>query len=248
VLETIMHQITRWTLASICLMAAGCQTVTGPGGGDARGTGGAASPAELDWRKARYAEAIAGLDFSSGRVTIDAARAPDMQGASGAEAAAGQRVRADELARGGNHIEAIAAWRNAILLAPPPGEPSAYLGLGEMLRLKGRSDEAVAAFRTAIDLDPALGDAWFHLAQSLWRRGDRAEARRAMEQVTALDASRGDAHAQLARWCYYLEDDAAAWRHVHEAEALGAALPPQFRPLLEKRTPEKSSSGLQETR
>lgn len=231
-----MHQSLRIALAAACLTGAGCQSAPAPGsvGGVSGGADAATNPADVDWRRAWYAEAIAGLRFEAGRVTID----PGSARAADAKAAEARRIEADALARGGHHVEAIGAWRDAILLAPPPGQPAAYIGLGEMLRLKGKSDEAVAAFRTAIDLDGAGDDAWFDLAVSLWRRGDRIEAREAMVQVTVLNPARGDAHAQLARWCYYLEDDAAAWRHLRQAEALGAPMPSQFRPLLEKRTAE----------
>ncbi len=226
----------RIALTAACLTGAGCQSDPAPGalGGTAHESGALASPADVDWRKAWYADAIAGLQFDGGRVTID----PGLARATDAKAAETRRIEAEALARGGHHVEAIGFYRDAILLAPPPGEPAAYIGLGEVLRLKGKSDEAVAAFRTAIDLDGADDDAWFDLAVSLWRRGDRVEARAAMVRVTVLNPARGDAQAQLARWCYYLEDDAAAWRHLRAAEELGAPIPPQFTPLLEKRTPE----------
>lgn len=223
-------------LAAAIIAAAGCQSAPGPAAapGDAPADL-LASPADVNWKQLWYVQAVAGLRFETGRVSIEAgsARAPD------ASAAAARRLEAAALARGGHHIEAMGAYRDAILLAR--GESAGYVGLGQMLRLKGRSDEAVASFRTAIDLDPQGADAWFDLGLALWGRGERAEARRAMEQAVALDATRGDAHALLARWCYYLEDDAAAWRHLRAAEKLGAAIPPQFPPLLENRTPEKVS-------
>jgi tetratricopeptide (TPR) repeat protein len=120
----------------------------------------------------------------------------------------------------------MAAYAGAIRAAPQ--DPAAYDGLGELLRLTGRSDESMAAWRTALALDPAFVDARFHLAVALWSASRRGEAISEMERLVVQRPEHGRAHAQLARWHFYGGDREAALRHLQAAQAAGTPLPPRL--------------------
>ncbi len=59
---------------------------------------------------------------------------------------------------------AAAAEVTAAVLADIPDQPNGWLVYGAGLRTLGRTDEAVAAWRRAIALDPASAEAWWSLA------------------------------------------------------------------------------------
>jgi Flp pilus assembly protein TadD len=105
-----------------------------------------------------------------------------------------------------------------------------------MLRLKGKVDEALAAWRTALAIDPENAEAQFQVAVTLWQRGSGDEATDEMQRVLEIDPQHAEAHGQLAVWSYYAGDDAAAWHHTLAAQALGHELPPQFIQRLETRS------------
>ncbi len=107
-----------------------------------------------------------------------------------------------------------------------------YDGLGRALLAKGKDGNALAAFRTAVSLDPAFTGAAFDLATTLARLGRRAEAIVAMERVIDLDPGRAEAHERLALWSYYAGDTEGARRHARAARDLGHEMPPQFSALI----------------
>jgi pentatricopeptide repeat protein len=73
----------------------------------------------------------------------------------------------------GHFADAESHYRQAL-----PGRPTAatHNGLGFVLARQGRTDEAVAEFRKAIDLDPKFTPAYNNLADMLAQQGKLEEA------------------------------------------------------------------------
>jgi arylsulfatase A-like enzyme/tetratricopeptide (TPR) repeat protein len=63
--------------------------------------------------------------------------------------------------------------------------PRAWNGQGVALEQAGRSDEAILAWKRAVELDPGQFDALYNIAVVAARRGDAASARQALEQFIA---------------------------------------------------------------
>jgi tetratricopeptide (TPR) repeat protein len=66
------------------------------------------------------------------------------------------------LTQRGDYDSAIAAYER--LFAQDSSEAPCWAGYGYALKTVGRFDDAVAAFKKAVALDPALGEAWWQLA------------------------------------------------------------------------------------
>lgn len=79
----------------------------------------------------------------------------------------------DYLATGNS--AAADAWLPASLEAAP-GNPGAYMALGDSLAEAGQSAKAIARFEQALALDADRGDAHSHIARVLWAEGRRPEA------------------------------------------------------------------------
>jgi superkiller protein 3 len=75
--------------------------------------------------------------------------------------------------RAGKFAAAEAHYRKALV-----GKPTAetHNGLGYVLARQGRTDEAVAQFRRAIDVDPRFTPAYNNLAEALVKQGKLEEA------------------------------------------------------------------------
>jgi tetratricopeptide (TPR) repeat protein len=72
-----------------------------------------------------------------------------------------------------------------------PGRPTAetHNGLGYVLARQNRTDEALAEYRTAIDIDPSYTPAYNNLADALARAGNLAEAEDAYKRSLAVKPS-----------------------------------------------------------
>ncbi|HWA88837.1 MAG TPA: sulfotransferase [Rhizomicrobium sp.] len=80
-----------------------------------------------------------------------------------------------------------AAVEYAAMLKAFPNQPGAWLAYGHALKVLGRGDEAVAAYRKAKSLLPGLGDAYWSLANlKTYRFGD-AETQAMREQLARTD-------------------------------------------------------------
>jgi tetratricopeptide (TPR) repeat protein len=111
------------------------------------------------------------------------------------------------------------------LRSGPTGAKSGGEWMREAVELEGRHDDAAcAAYRAAVDADPALFAAWVNLGRLLHELGRHAEARAAYEQGIA---SAGDDALLRFNLGVLLEDmalpDAAA-----EAYAVAVTLDPDF--------------------
>lgn len=72
------------------------------------------------------------------------------------------RLRASALTRLGRHDEAIEAYRQA--LARAPRDPQLKVSLGHLLKAVGDRAGAIACYRSALELLPGFGSAWWSLA------------------------------------------------------------------------------------
>lgn len=86
----------------------------------------------------------------------------------------------------GRHAEAAAALRRVIALGEADAETFADLGESLAIRDRRVGDEAAAAFRRALGLDPALPRALFYLGVARAEAGDLAAAARAWREGAAL--------------------------------------------------------------
>jgi Tfp pilus assembly protein PilF len=86
------------------------------------------------------------------------------------------------LARSGNLAEAERHLRSAVKMSP---DSRTYTGLGIVLWQQGRTDDAVASLRAAIEADPTDATARQKLAEILESSGRTEEARRETETVGA---------------------------------------------------------------
>lgn len=228
--------LNRHLAAALCVLAtgvAGCQQtpVAGPVDGDPTlGTTVApVSERDLERQKA-FADAIDGLRFDGGTITVDRRLPGDATDA---------QARFDEgetLMSTNRRTESIKAFAHAIRIAP--NVPEFYIELGHALITKGKTAYAAAAYRTAADLDAENVDALSNLALTLARDGQDDEAIETMNAALAIDPDNGFAHERLAIWHYYAGHDDAAWEHVRQARRVGHPVPPQFVTLLERRSPQ----------
>ncbi len=100
---------------------------------------------------------------------------PDNPGHANLQAAAFGRI--------GDFDGAIALYDR--VLKDAPNQPRVWMSYGHMLKTVGRQQDGVAAYRKAIDLMPALGEAWWSLAN--------------LKTVTFDDADIAAMEAALAR-------------------------------------------------
>jgi len=113
-----------------------------------------------------------------------------------------RNLKAVVLCRLGDYATALALYDG--ILAEYPGQAKIWMSYGHALKTAGRQDEAVAAYRRSIALEPGFGEAYWSLANLKTVRFDAAD----------LAAMR----AQLARTDLAVED------RFHFEFALGKAL------------------------
>lgn len=182
-----------------------------------------------------FEEAIRGLSVADGFLQVQALGKADPARA---------RQHFDEglrLAETNQRASAIKAFADAVRTAPE--EASLYIGLGDALVAKGKTDMATATYRSAARLDEGLLDARVKLATTLAMDSLYEEAIDAMNGVLSLDADHAFAHERLGIWHYYAGDYQQAWTHVHQQRRLRHAGVPQFVALLEKQLPDPAVSG-----
>jgi tetratricopeptide (TPR) repeat protein len=85
------------------------------------------------------------------------------------------------LARCGQTDQAIAEYRNALVLCPT--DILALSGLGNTLARLGRLDEAIVQYRRALEIDPHFATAHNNLGTALLQRGDLEQALNQYQQA-----------------------------------------------------------------
>lgn len=189
----------------------------------------------------RMANALRGLTYDSGRVEVDEANAEPLPDAEAFDTAAQAHKRGlYYIFEKNDRVAAIGALTRAVIMEPR--NPDYLADLGQALLRKGKREEAVAAFNTALDIAPKHLPAQKQMAWALQMGGDYEGARQAWLKVLDLDGTDGEAWGRLAVVEYYLEDYAGAWERVQRAREHGYTMPPQFLPLLEAKMPEPANA------
>lgn len=225
-------------LIGVAICLSGCQTNPShsrPAAGQADAARPPMPPLS-EWKEQRTTQAMRGLRYDSGRVELDQPAASEIAPQRSREQAFAEMRRGVELAQQNYKTDALATLTKAVLLAPDEGE--LYLPLGWALEAKSKTNAALAAFATMLDLLPESLDARVALALTLQRSGDGLAAIDMWNSVLERRAGDAEAHRRLAILYYYQNDYAAAWLHVGAVEDLNQTVPPQFRSLLASRSPE----------
>jgi len=117
---------------------------------------------------------------------VEACRQALALGLTGDRAALVQRSLTLKLAALGRWGEAVQAYQDLVLLRPL--DPEAHLRLGEaLLHFQGRAEDAAAALREALRLDPDNGRAQAAVGVALHALGHNEDAVHAFEEALRLD-------------------------------------------------------------
>ena len=131
-----------------------------------------------------------------------------------------RRLRIATLERGGDYEGALAAAR--LLTAEAPGHPGVALMPGYLHKTLGDPDAAVAAWRRALALRPALGEAWWALANlktQVFDEVDRAAMTALLADPALAIDNRIPVEFALAKALDDAGDHAAAFRHYAAGNA-----------------------------
>jgi predicted Zn-dependent protease len=101
-----------------------------------------------------------------------------------------RNLRAVVLANIGNYQESLEIY--ADVLAKHPDQARIWLSYGHALATAGRTDEGVAAYRRSIALIPALGEAYYSLANLKTFRFEESEVQAMRSQVSSSSMSQED--------------------------------------------------------
>jgi tetratricopeptide (TPR) repeat protein len=187
-------------------------------------------------------EALKGLNYQTGRVTIDADGPALVVGLEKSDA-----TELHDLAKTayqqGRLLDSLKYLSQSINLDSKNAQ--AYETLGTTLLGKKKTDKAEAAFRTAIDLDPQFAKAHEQLGLTLSGSPDRFdEAINHYEIASDLDPENGHIHSRLAILNYYLGQTEKSRKHIDLATVNGYLVPPQLRDLLDRKLgPGRSNGG-----
>lgn len=125
---------------------------------------------------------------------------------------------ADTLSIVGRSTEALAAYETVLELHAD--DPRALVGRGHMLRIHGRREESIAAYRRCTALQPDIGDAWWSLATFPGFAFTDAERKTLRRQLEAAETGSDSAIAlefAMARACENEGDYERAWAHYEVA-------------------------------
>jgi tetratricopeptide (TPR) repeat protein len=125
----------------------------------------------------------------------------------------------------------IGAYQEALqlheeLLAEFPRRAPIWMFYGHLLKAVGRLEDAIAAYRKALELDPAFGEAWWGLANlKTVKLGveDRRHMETGLEQAGLADDVRLHLHFALGKAHEDEKDYKAAFRHYEEGNAIRRA-------------------------
>ncbi len=177
-------------------------------------------------------KALTGLNYSTGRVTIDRTHATALTRSLSVDNANQRFESGRQAIASGQLLEAFVALTQAIILNPNRAEY--YEVLGSALLLKRKPQFAESAFRSALDLNPDSVFSHQQLALTLSGTGRFNEAISTYGTVLRLDPENGLAHRRLAVLLYYSGQNNASQEHVQLAQDNGEVIPPQFLELLNR--------------
>ncbi len=183
-----------------------------------------------NYKQQRMADALRGLQYDTGVVTLDGQEAPKVAAELSGQTFEGLLASGWEQMGSSLHVEAISSFTRAVILDSTRAE--GYEALGDALVTKGRINESQAAFASARAIDDTSVALRLKVAENFQRQGNLDAQIAALNAVLDLDAAHAETHARLAIAYYYEEDFESAKAHLADAERLGAAVPPQFKALL----------------
>jgi len=135
-----------------------------------------------------------------------------------------RNLKATVLVGIGEYAQAMELY--ALILAAYPRQAKVWTNYGHVLKTAGRLEEAVCAYRQAIELAPSLGEAYWSLANLKTYRFTAADVEAMQAQLTRTDLSEDDRlhlHFALGK---AREDDsqfAASFQHYAEGNRLRRA-------------------------
>lgn len=109
-------------------------------------------------------------------------------------------LKAAALGRVGEFDEALELYEQ--ILATAAKQPKIWMSYGHMLKTVGRQGDAVAAYRQALELNPALGEVWWSLANLKTLRfddGDLAAMQDALDRGDISPEDRFHLHFALGK-------------------------------------------------
>ncbi|HSR00010.1 MAG TPA: sulfotransferase [Sphingomicrobium sp.] len=123
----------------------------------------------------------------------------------------------------GRASEALAAYET--VLEQEPGDPGYWIAYGHCLRAEGQTDEAVAAYRRAIEIDVERGEAWWSIANvksKILTDADLASMQGALE-VAVDSLNIVPLHFALGRAWHDRGEFERAFHHYREGNRLRAS-------------------------
>jgi predicted Zn-dependent protease len=215
---------------------------------------------EVQWRRGDMNEALAlvarALELAPGfdtareflvRLLLQVNRLPDalehaeMLASSTAGIAGHDLLKASVLVRLGDQERARAIYER--LLGAQPDQPLVWQNLGHVLKTLGAQDEAIAAYREAATRNPAMGEAWWSLANLKTVKLGPEDITRMTAALAALDRGDGGGdgarredvfhlHFSLGKAYEDAKDYSASFAHYEQGNRLRRALvhydPDQF--------------------
>ncbi len=136
-------------------------------------------------------------------------------------------LQAAVLANLGDYASSISVYES--VLRDYPLQPKVWLSFGHALRTAGRLPEGVSAYRRAIDLEPALGEAYWSLANLKTHRFSAADAdrmRNALARTDLSDDNRLHFEFSLGKAC----EDEALYERSFDHYAKGNAIRKKLHP------------------
>ena len=109
-------------------------------------------------------------------------------------------------------------------MALDPNDPESFFDLGVAYHGLGKLDQAIAAFRRVIELNPAYARAQYNLGTLLLRAMDYEAALQPLGEAIRLDPQSSDAFYNLAATYASLEEKENALQHLARAIVLKPAL------------------------
>ena len=98
--------------------------------------------------------------------------------------------------------ELAIADAQALVARHPQRSAADWFNLGFLLEEAGRYDEAIPAFRRAVELDPKLDRAWYGMGLAHARLGEHAAAAEAFARSVALQPMHGEAYYLWGMACH----------------------------------------------
>lgn len=172
----------------------------------------------------QYLASMGPIALAAAGAALLAARLPRPAWSAGAAAAVLAALTALTWQRASAYESRETLWRDT--LAANPQAWVAHHNLGAALAADGRTAEAMASFRRALDLHPEYAGAHNSLAVALQKQGRRREAVEHYREALRINPSFAEAHYNLANALQAAGDTEGAVAHYRDAIRLG---PPRTR-------------------